>query len=99
VIPGSAREGWAEDEGEKKKPSARATELTTSPVGSEMRGMGEDRAKRDLALEESLENLEKEGIVGCMRARLRKRRGGWIAWARRRRFGRSVGPVGRGLER
>jgi hypothetical protein len=55
------------------------TELTTSPVGSEMRTMGEDRAKRDLALEESLESLEKEGIVGCMRARLRKRRGGWIA--------------------
>jgi hypothetical protein len=48
-----------------------------------------------------LESLEKEGIVGCMRARLRKRegRGGWIAWAQRRRFGRSVGPVGRGLER
>jgi hypothetical protein len=58
------------------------TELTTSPVGSEMRTMGGDRAKRDLALVESLESLEsleKEGIVGCMRARLRKRRGGWIA--------------------
>jgi hypothetical protein len=55
------------------------TELTTSPVGPEMRTMGEDRAKRGLALEESLERLEKEGIVRCMRARLRKRRGGWIA--------------------
>jgi hypothetical protein len=59
--------------------------LTTSPLGSEMRTMGEDRAKRDLALEESLESLarlkslEKEGIVGWMRARLRKQRGGWIA--------------------
>jgi hypothetical protein len=53
--------------------------LTTSPLGSEIRTMGDDRAKRDLASEESLASLEMEGIVGWMRARLRKQRGGWIA--------------------
>jgi hypothetical protein len=56
--------------------------LTTGPLGSEIRTMGDDRAKRDLALEESLASLaslEMEGIVGWMRARLRKQRGGWIA--------------------